>query len=164
MGIYTAQNLVQGETVRHSARISLWKYWFNILAGVILLVGGVAGLIWSLMAANAAWTAGAQILCAIALVAGLILLGWPLIARRSTELVITDKRLIVKHGVLSIHSIEIRFDKIETVHVNQGLLGRMLNYGDILVTGTGTTLDPIPDIADAQRFREALNQAMEPTK
>jgi uncharacterized membrane protein YdbT with pleckstrin-like domain len=76
--------------------------------------------------------------------------------------VITNKRLIAKYGLISTHSIEIRFDKIETVRVSQGLMGRILNYGDIIVTGTGSTFDPIRGIASATRFRTALNQAMDP--
>jgi uncharacterized membrane protein YdbT with pleckstrin-like domain len=99
----------------------------------------------------------------VMLALGVILLAWPFIARRTTELVITDKRLIAKFGVVSTQSIEIRFDKIESVKVKQGLLGRILNYGDIIVTGTGSTFDPIRHIASAMKFRMALNQAMEPT-
>jgi hypothetical protein len=98
---------------------------------------------------------------AIWLVVALCLLVWPFIARRSTELAITDKRLIAKYGVISTQSIEIRFHKIETVRVKQGLFGRMFNYGDIVVTGTGSTFDPIRNIANAKIFRNALNQAME---
>jgi uncharacterized membrane protein YdbT with pleckstrin-like domain len=92
----------------------------------------------------------------------IVLLIWPFVARRSTELAITDKRLIAKYGVLSTHSIEIRFDKIETVRVSQGIIGRLFNYGDVIVTGTGSTFDPIKNIASAMRFRTALNDAMDP--
>ena len=41
-------------------------------------------------------------------------------------------------------------------------MGRILNYGDIIVTGTGSTFDPIRGIASATGFRSALNQAMDP--
>jgi uncharacterized membrane protein YdbT with pleckstrin-like domain len=75
--------------------------------------------------------------------------------------VITDKRLIAKYGVISTHSIEIRFGKIETVRVTQGLVGKLLRYGDIVVTGTGSTFDPIRNISNPMAFREALNRAME---
>ena len=71
-------------------------------------------------------------------------------------------RRTCKYGMISTHSIEIRFDKIETVQVKQGLLGRILNYGDIVVTGTGVTFDPIRNIASAMKFRMALNDAMDP--
>lgn len=69
-----------------------------------------------------------------------------------------------KFGVTSTQSIEIRFDRIETVRVKQSLMGRILNYGDIVVTGTGSTFDPIPNISKPMKFRAALNDAMEATR
>jgi len=98
---------------------------------------------------------------AVILLVALAVFARPLIARRSTELVITNKRLIAKFGIISADSIEIRFDRIESVRVNQSLMGRVFNYGNIVVTGTGATFDPIPGIAGPMRFRAALNQAME---
>jgi len=117
-------------------------------------------MVGSLFAGEAGHSLGA--VGALIFLAALALLVWPFIARRSTELAITDKRLIAKYGVLSTHSIEIRFDKIETVRVSQGIFGRLLNYGDIVVTGTGSTFDPIRNIGSAMRFRTALNDAMDP--
>lgn len=98
---------------------------------------------------------------ALVLLIALAVIAWPLIARRSTELVITSKRLIAKFGVTSTQSIEIRFDRIETVRVKQSLMGRILNYGDIVVTGTGSTFDPIPNVSNPMKFRAALNDATE---
>jgi uncharacterized membrane protein YdbT with pleckstrin-like domain len=71
---------------------------------------------------------------------------------------------MAKFGLVSTQSIEIRLDKIESVRVKQGLLGRFLNFGDIVVTGTGSTFDPIRNIADPLAFRAALNQAMDPVE
>jgi uncharacterized membrane protein YdbT with pleckstrin-like domain len=85
----------------------------------------------------------------------------PLISRKSTELVVTDRRVIAKFGLVSTHSVEIRLDKVESVRVQQGLTGKIFNFGDIMITGTGTTFDPIPKIARPLAFRNALNEAME---
>jgi uncharacterized membrane protein YdbT with pleckstrin-like domain len=164
MGKFVDENLGAGETVRYSARVSLWRYALIFLVGAGLVAGSLMGII-----AAALKSPGAGIpsstgfdLDLIILVIGACILAWPFLARRSTELVVTDKRLIVKYGIISTQSIEIRFDKIETVRVKQGLMGRILGYGDIVVTGTGSTFDPIPNIANAMRFRAALNQAMDP--
>ena len=158
------ESLTNGEQVRYSAKVSLWRYWFAFLIGAGICVGSLTGLAASVLPSRG--DSGVPSFVgpktdAIFLVLGLIILAWPLIARRSTQLLITDRRLIAKYGVISIDSIEIRFEKIESVRVSQGLLGRILGYGDIVVTGTGSTFDPIPNIANAQRFRMALNQAME---
>ena len=56
----------------------------------------------------------------------------------SIEMVITNYRVVYKIGIIHIYSEEITNDKIESVAVNQSLLGRILNYGDIVFTGTGT--------------------------
>jgi uncharacterized membrane protein YdbT with pleckstrin-like domain len=154
MSKYIDDSLNAGETVRYTARVSLWRYTFNFLIGGALALIALRGMFGS--------TQSLHSVSAGLLVIALIVLITPFIARGATELVITNKRLIAKYGLVSTHSIEIRFDKIETVRVSQGLLGRILNYGDIIVTGTGSTFDPIRGIASATKFRTELNQAMDP--
>jgi len=160
MGKFVDESLGRGETVKCIARVSLWKFAFNFLIGGLLALVSLPGLVGSLFAGKEAHSAGAFL--AVLFLVAVVLLIWPFIARRSTELAITDKRLIAKYGLLSTHSIEIRFDKIETVRVSQGIMGRIFNYGDIIVTGTGSTFDPIKNISNAMRFRTALNDAMDP--
>jgi uncharacterized membrane protein YdbT with pleckstrin-like domain len=163
MGKYVDENIGTGEAVRYTGRISLWKFSLYFLVGGVLIAASIAAFIvkpttpstGSELATGATYAIGLLLLLAV------LLFIWPYIARWSTELVITDKRLIAKYGVVSTHSIEIRFDKIETVRVTQGLVGKVLKYGDIVVTGTGSTFDPIRSIANPMAFRAALNQAME---
>src|SRR5277367_5088150 len=152
MGSYVDKNLGKDETINYSASVSLWKYWFSFLVGGFLAFGALFGLAASLSSTCGGGLFGRKFEAAILLIA-LGIIAWPLIARRSTELAITSKRLIAKFGIASTQSIEIRFDRIETVRVKQSLMGRILNYGDIVVTGTGSTFDPIPNIANPMGFR-----------
>jgi len=164
MGKYVDSSVAQGEDVRYTARVSLWKFSLYLLVGGVLLVCSCPLLVMALIKSSTGSNPpppGAVYLYGFLLLLAIVLLIWPFIIRRSTELVITDKRLISKYGVISTHSIEIRFSKIETVRVTQGLLGKILSYGDIMVTGTGSTFDPFRDIANPMAFRAALNQAME---
>jgi uncharacterized membrane protein YdbT with pleckstrin-like domain len=163
MGSYVDKNLGKDETINYSASVSLWKYWFSFLIGGFLALGALLGLASSLSNKSGGGIFGGKF-AAVILVIALGVIAWPLIARKSTELVITSRRLIAKFGVTSTQSIEIRFDRIETVRVKQSLMGRILNYGDIVVTGTGSTFDPIPDISKPMLFRAALNEAMEATR
>jgi uncharacterized membrane protein YdbT with pleckstrin-like domain len=163
MGSYVDKNLGKDETISYSASVSLWRYWFSFLLGGSLGLGALLGLAASLSSKSGGGMLGSKFEAVVLLVA-LGVIAWPLIARKSTELVITSKRLIAKFGVTSTQSIEIRFDRIETVRVKQSLMGRILNYGDIVVTGTGSTFDPIPDISKPMKFRAALNEAMEATR
>lgn len=163
MASYAEQSLATGESIRYSAQLSLWRFWPTFLIGGVLLVGSMIGIISSWFRSSSGGTAGsiASVGIGIAFVVALGLLIWPFMARKATELVITNKRVVAKFGMLSTHSIEIRFGKVETVRVAQTLLGRMLDYGDIVLTGTGSTFDPIRHISHPIAFRTALNEAME---
>ena len=54
------------------------------------------------------------------------------------EMAVTNYRVIFKEGIIHIASEELSNDKVETVSVNQSILGRILNYGNIIFSGTGT--------------------------
>jgi uncharacterized membrane protein YdbT with pleckstrin-like domain len=161
VGNYVDGNLNKEETVTYSAKVSLWKYWLSFLLGGFLVLVALLGFAASVSAKGGTGSMLSSKFDAALLLVALVVIAWPLIARRSTEVVITNKRLIAKFGVVSTQSVEIRLDRIESVRVNQSLIGRILNYGDIVVTGTGSTFDPIPNIARPMQFRTALNQAME---
>ena len=78
------------------------------------------------------------------------------IRRAATELAVTDHRVIYKTGLLSRHTIEMNLDKVESVDVDQTLLGRLFGYGTITVRGTGGSLEPIRDIGDPLTFRSFI--------
>jgi uncharacterized membrane protein YdbT with pleckstrin-like domain len=162
MGTYIDKNTGPNETVRYTARVSLWKFSLYFLVGGLLTAGLLPMFIVTLtMPSTGAESKPVSYVVGLLLMLAILIFIWPFIARWSTELAITDKRLIAKYGVVSTRSIEIRFDKIETVRVTQGLFGKVFRYGDMVVTGTGSTFDPILSIANPMAFRAALNQAME---
>lgn len=73
----------------------------------------------------------------------------------STELAVTDKRVIAKFGFIRRHTIELKHSKVESLQVNQGILGRIFNFGSINIIGSGGTTAPIPYIKDPLTFRSA---------
>ncbi len=79
--------------------------------------------------------------------------------RSSTELAVTDRRIIAKFGFIRRSTVELNLTKIESVRVEQSVAGRIFGYGSIIVTGTGSTMDPIAFIADPIRFRQAVQAA-----
>ena len=83
------------------------------------------------------------------------------VRRNSTELAITNKRVIAKFGFVTRDTIEINLQKIETVQVHQGVMERLLNYGTIMIAGGGTPQEPIPGVADPMAFRKAFLEAQE---
>lgn len=78
------------------------------------------------------------------------------IRRRTTEIAVTSKRVIYKTGFVRRLTSELSVDKIETVLVDQSVLGRVFNFGTVIVRGTGGGLEPVPDIDDPLTFRSRL--------
>jgi len=77
----------------------------------------------------------------------------PLIQRLTSEFAITNKRLIIKTGLISRHTLEMNLSKVESINVDQSILGRMLDYGSIAIIGTGGTREPFDNIAHPMEFR-----------
>jgi uncharacterized membrane protein YdbT with pleckstrin-like domain len=76
----------------------------------------------------------------------------------NSEFAVTNKRVLVKVGILSRRSIEILLPKIEGITVNQGLIGRACDYGTIVVSGTGGTKEPFKTIAKPFEFRKQVQE------
>jgi len=78
----------------------------------------------------------------------------PLIAFYTSEFAITNKRLIIKTGLISRNTFEMNHSKIESINVVQSILGRILGYGTIIIMGTGSTREPFAAIRDPMTFRK----------
>jgi uncharacterized membrane protein YdbT with pleckstrin-like domain len=78
----------------------------------------------------------------------------------STELVITDQRVIAKHGFISTTSYELMLTKVEGATIEQTIIGRMLGYGTLMVKGTGGGISPIDHVADPYKFHSHLMNAL----
>src|SRR5258708_37814690 len=72
------------------------------------------------------------------------------------DIAVTDRRGLYKPGILQRHSMEMNRSKVETVGVNQSILGRLLGYGTIIVRGTGGSFEPIQFIGDPLTFRSHI--------
>lgn len=72
------------------------------------------------------------------------------------EVGFTNKRLYIKTGFLSRKSIELSISKIESVQVNQGVIGNILNYGSLVVSGAGNPQAVIKGVSDPSGFRTQL--------
>lgn len=82
----------------------------------------------------------------------------PLIDYRTSEFAVTNKRVIMKMGWISRRVLELNLHKIESVNVDQSLLGRLLGYGTITVIGTGGTRETFERLAHPVAFRKAFQE------
>jgi uncharacterized membrane protein YdbT with pleckstrin-like domain len=85
----------------------------------------------------------------------------PFVRRSSSEFVVTNKRVLVKTGFVRRHSTEILLRQVEGITVDQGILGRMLGFGTIVVEGTGSDRTPYKGIASPMEFRLAVQEQIE---
>jgi uncharacterized membrane protein YdbT with pleckstrin-like domain len=85
----------------------------------------------------------------------------PLVARGTSEFAVTNRRVVIKVGLVSRKTVELNLEKVESIGVEQTVLGRILGYGTIVVVGTGGTKEPFRGIADPMGFRRAVNEATE---
>jgi membrane protein YdbS with pleckstrin-like domain len=75
---------------------------------------------------------------------------------RTSELVITDRRVLIKVGFIQRHTFEMFISKIESVAVSQGMLGRVFDYGTVTIRGTGGSSESFTTIAAPLQFRDAI--------
>ena len=91
-------------------------------------------------------------------VAALLKFAWVELIRHYLLLVLTDKRFLVRYGVLQVDVTDIRFSKIESIELERMLPGQIFGYANVVVMGTGQRLLRIPYIANAAEIRRAYNE------
>jgi len=148
---YVDQVLQPGETVRRVTSVS----WVGYLRGLVFWLIAIVLLIyfapWS--EGSPGWNLLGWILFAAAFVIGAVLLIEHWWRRFTTEVAVTDRRIISKTGFIKRRTVEMHMDKVESVDVDQTILGRLLNYGDITIRGTGETLEKLRSIDHPIEFR-----------
>ena len=134
MASYIEGALIKDERVVYTGHISLWSLAHLIIPGIILLPVFGVGLVFLLIA---------------------------FIRYKTTELAITNKRVIAKFGFISRHTIELNINKVEGIQVTQGILGRIFNFGSLIISGTGAQQAPIPGISNPLEFRRSFMGAQD---
>jgi uncharacterized membrane protein YdbT with pleckstrin-like domain len=73
---------------------------------------------------------------------------------------VTNRRVVVKKGIISRDTQELRAEKVEHVNVKQGIAGRILGYGDVMVMGTGGGSLHIKTVANPLQVKTAIENAL----
>ena len=147
---YVDRVLQEGESVRHIARIS----WVTYLPGLFLWA--VAGVLAGLLPSAPALHFLVLTVAAIVFIIGTILLARAWFHRVTTEIAVTDRRIIYKRGFVRRYTVEMHMDKVESVDVDQSILGRLLDYGDVIIHGTGMGIEPLPNIDHPLELRNHI--------
>jgi uncharacterized membrane protein YdbT with pleckstrin-like domain len=146
------RHLLAGERVVYKTRLH-WVLFVKpallMLVGVILMV-----LLRQVQDPPWLWIFGA----AVALI-GLVWAFVHYVEVMTSEFAVTTSRLILKVGLISRYTTELLLAKVESIGVQQGLIGRLLNYGDLTVTGTGGAREVFRRVRDPIGFRNHVQQA-----
>lgn len=142
MNYYIDSTLAPGEEVAYTGQISIASMTKQILVGLFVmafsLTLGTIGI--------------------VSFVAGLGLLVYVITMYQTSELAITNLRIIAKHGF---NTIEIPIGKIESLQIRQSVWGKICGFGTVIVAGAGNPRVPITNIRDPLAFRQAFAQVAE---
>ena len=134
MALYIEENLIKDEVIKYKGKTSVWSLLPKVLLGLILLQFYGIGLL--------LWVSAA-------------------ITYYTTELAVTNKRVVAKFGLIRRSTIEINISKIESLQVEQGVLGRIFNFGSILISGAGNPQAAIPGISEPLKFKNRYFEVQE---
>ena len=134
MSSYVDEVLIKDEAVLYRGHLSVWSFIWWIIFGLLLLPA--FGL-------------------------GLLLWLWAWVIYRTTELAVTNKRIIAKTGLIQRNTVEMFLEKVESIQVDQGVLGRIFDFGSITVTGTGGDKSPVKNVSQPLEFRKAFMTAVD---
>jgi uncharacterized membrane protein YdbT with pleckstrin-like domain len=158
---YIERNLLPGEKIMYTTRLH-WSVLIGSVAAALLLAAVGLALLVAGPAMSGAQSRSIQMDAGFALLfLSLCFLGQGLLKRNATEMSVTNRRLVIKTGILSRRTIELLLGKVESIQVQESFVGRMLGYGTIIVHGTGGTPESFHKIAHPLEFRRQMEQQVE---
>jgi len=142
---YIESSLLDEEELVHQANL----HWIIFLGPIFFIVASLLIMLISIYVGF------------VFFVGGLIWTLSRLLDYKFTEFGVTDRRILAKTGILQRRSLELKLSKVESISVQQSLLGRILNFGTIVVIGTGGTRQPFPQIDAPLLLRDTIQQLTE---
>ena len=146
---YVQRVLQPGEQVRHISSIHWIVYWPGV---ALALLAVVAYWLSETRLLPGIWLYTAYALALVAVV--LLIKQW--FQLWVTKIAVTDRQVIYKKGLIRRQTNEMNMDKVESVQIDQTILGRMLNYGDVTILGTGEGFETLRTIASPIELRNSI--------
>jgi uncharacterized membrane protein YdbT with pleckstrin-like domain len=146
---YVQDVLQPGEKVRRISSIHWIGYWPGVAC---LLSAVVAYWLSETRLLQGIWRYAAYALAGV----GVVLLIQQWLRWWVTEIAVTDRRVIYKKGLIRRHTNEMNMDKVESVQIDQSILGRVLDYGDVTILGTGEGFETLRTVANPIELRNSI--------
>ena len=166
---YVERNLIPGEKVFYQTGLHWSVLIGHFLLGAIFAIGALALSIYTYSdksgsggTSSISYPSGIllsvvgilSILAAVTIISGIV-------RRNATEMAVTNKRVIVKTGIVSRRTFEMLLSKIESIGVEESVMGRTFGFGTVTIRGTGGTPDSFAKIAHPLEFRKQVQQHIE---
>jgi uncharacterized membrane protein YdbT with pleckstrin-like domain len=148
---YIDSNLMPGEQVIYRTR----RHFMLTLGAPLTIAAGCA--VTAAVLFYDQWTRTGWLFVCVGLLG--VLRG--AIVHRSSEFSVTNRRVMIKTGLLTTKSWELLLPKIEGIQVEQSFAGRLNDFGSIIVTGTGGSRDVFEGVAHPFEFRQAIDEQIE---
>jgi uncharacterized membrane protein YdbT with pleckstrin-like domain len=163
---YVAKHLLEGESIVYETRL----HW-TVLIGPIVLAAlfGLTGVGMFVLSGQATGERSSAhepmlILGAAFFVMALLFLVRGVLMRNATEMTVTNKRVFIKVGLAARRTVELLLSRVESIGVEESVMGRMLGFGTVIVHGTGGTPEVFNKIAHPLEFRTQVQQQIEKSR
>jgi uncharacterized membrane protein YdbT with pleckstrin-like domain len=147
---YIENHLLEEESLVHLTRLHA-----IVLLAPAMVVSGLAGMLSITTDIPGAWYLVSFFL---------LLAAWRLLDRLilylTSEFGVTSKRVLGKAGLIRLKTTDIVLAKVEAIRINQSVLGRICNFGDVLVTGTGGTEEVLSYIPEPRLFSKLIQEQL----
>ena len=169
------KNLHEGEELLYLPRmhwIYTLKHMIQSLPFFLLLL-----ILWSLANSQAGlaeslWGLGTPLLIMytirniflVSLIIILLVFTWRIFLYLSCEYGVTNRRLIIKKGIIRLTIAEIPTDRIESIYCVQGLMGRIFRYGTIYISGVGGMMPTFFMVSRPYALRRKIVEIIEKNK
>ena len=137
------ERLLTGETVVRTAIISNYIYWHSVAVFILALLVAVF-----IAAPLGALLGGVSVLLAI----------YAILRKEILMLVVTNKRILVRYGILQVDVVDLHFDKVESIELERMITGYLMGYANVVIMGTGNRYIVIPFVHNAIDIRRAYNE------
>ena len=160
---YVEKHLIEGEAIVYQTRLHWIVLIAPILLGLLFVLTGAGMFVLSgrIKADQTMAHQSVMILGAAFLVVAVLFIGRGVLVRNATEMTVTNKRVFVKVGMAARRTIELLLSRVESIGVEESVLGRMLGYGTVIVHGTGGTPEVFNLISHPLEFRTQVQQQIE---
>jgi uncharacterized membrane protein YdbT with pleckstrin-like domain len=142
---FVEKNLLPNEQITYRARLHWIIYFWPAIVILAAIAVALTGYDMAAMGVG---------------IVGVLMLLPPWIKSSSSEFAITNKRVVIKVGLVRRHSLELLLQKVEGIGVDQGITGRILGYGTIIISGVGGTKESFQRISNPLEFRRQVQASL----